>query len=70
MHSMGRIIPVGRASRYAELVAQGVIRPAVESGNPLEMRAFSVANWGSPDVTPSGVTPTDSSNGQAPETER
>jgi prevent-host-death family protein len=49
---MGRIVPVGRSSRYDELVASGVIRRPVASGSPLEMRAFSVANIGQPNVVP------------------
>jgi prevent-host-death family protein len=49
---LGRIVPVGRSSRYAELVASGVIRPPVASGSPLEMRAFSVASIGQPNAIP------------------
>ncbi len=49
---LGRIVPVGRSSRYDELVAAGVIGPPVASGSPLEMRAFSVANIGQPNAVP------------------
>ncbi len=49
---MGRIVPVGRSTRYEELVAAGVIRPAARSGSPLAMREFSVAAWGQPDAAP------------------
>jgi prevent-host-death family protein len=49
---LGRIVPVGRSSRYAELMASGVIRPPVASGSPLEMRAFSVAKIGQPNAIP------------------
>lgn len=49
---LGRIVPVGRTTKYAELVASGVIRPPVSSESPLEMRAFSIANIGKPDAVP------------------
>jgi prevent-host-death family protein len=54
---MGRIVPVSRPSRYAEMVASGVIRPPSSSGNPVEMRAASVANWGQPDAGPTADRP-------------
>jgi prevent-host-death family protein len=54
---MGRIVPVGRPSRYAELVAAGVIRPPSVPGSPLDMRATSLAQWGNPEAIPSGPNP-------------
>jgi prevent-host-death family protein len=51
---LGRIVPVGRPSRYAELVAAGVIRPPSAPGGPAEMRAASVALWGDPQAIPPG----------------
>jgi prevent-host-death family protein len=50
---MGRIVPIGRQSRYEELVTSGVIRPPVSSDSPLTMRAFSIANVGNPAAIPS-----------------
>jgi prevent-host-death family protein len=41
-----RLVPVGRESRYAELVAAGVIRPPTEYRDPDEIRSQSLANWG------------------------
>jgi prevent-host-death family protein len=49
---LGRIVPVGRSSKYAELVASGVIRTPISSESPLEMRAFSLANIGKLDAIP------------------
>jgi prevent-host-death family protein len=43
---MGRIVPVSRPSRYAELVAAGVIKPPSSTGSPIDMRAASLAGWG------------------------
>ena len=54
---MGRIVPIGRPSRYEELVASGVIRQPVSSGSPLAMRAFSIANIGRPEAIPPVPSP-------------
>jgi prevent-host-death family protein len=40
-----RMVPVGRTSRYDELVAAGVIRPPAEHRDPTAIRAQSLANW-------------------------
>ncbi len=40
-----RMIPVGRASRYEQLVAEGLIRPPVKHADPEEVRAMSLASW-------------------------
>jgi prevent-host-death family protein len=49
---LGRIVPVGRPSRYAELVAAGVVRLPSASGSPTEMREASLALWGNPQAIP------------------
>jgi prevent-host-death family protein len=54
---LGRIVPIGRPSRYAELVAAGVIRPPGAPGSPTDMRAASVAFWGDPQAIPPGPKP-------------
>ena len=54
---MGRIVPIGRSSRYEELVASGVIRLPVSLGSPLAMRAFSIANIGNREAVPPASSP-------------
>ena len=40
-----RIVPVDRPSRYAELVANGTIRPPLAPHDPDKIRAASIAGW-------------------------
>lgn len=40
-----RLVPVGKATRYAELVAEGVIRLPAEPRDPVSIRARSLAAW-------------------------
>ena len=40
-----RIVPVDRATRYAQLVADGVIRLPIEPKDPQDIRALSIAEW-------------------------
>jgi prevent-host-death family protein len=54
---MGRIVPIGRQSRYEELVLSGVIRPPVSTESPLSMRAFSITNVGKPEAIPPVKSP-------------
>ena len=41
-----RLVPVGRPARYAELVADGVIRLPEAPRDPAVIRAHSLATWG------------------------
>jgi prevent-host-death family protein len=41
-----RLVPVGRPTRYAELVAAGVIRLAEAPRDPAAIRAQSLGSWG------------------------
>lgn len=40
-----RIVPADRATRYAQLVADGVIRLPVSPQDPSVIRAHSLAEW-------------------------
>jgi prevent-host-death family protein len=40
-----RLVPVGRPTRYASLVAEGVIRLPVTPRDPAAIRAKSLAAW-------------------------
>jgi prevent-host-death family protein len=40
-----RIVPADRPTRYAQLVADGVIRLAAAPKDPLAIRALSLAEW-------------------------
>jgi prevent-host-death family protein len=40
-----RLVPVGQSTRYAELVAGGVIRLPETPRSPADVRARSIAGW-------------------------
>jgi prevent-host-death family protein len=40
-----RLVPVDHPTRYAELVAEGVIRVPLEPQEPVNIRAQSLASW-------------------------
>ena len=40
-----RLVPVGRPSQYAALVATGLIRTPIEHHDPFDLRAQSLAEW-------------------------
>jgi prevent-host-death family protein len=42
---LGRLVPVGRPTRYAQLIAAGLIKPPAGTHDPLEIRAHSLAHW-------------------------
>ena len=43
-----RIVPIGKSTKYAELVAQGVIRPPREPVSPSVIRAEALKGWKAP----------------------
>lgn len=49
-----RLVPVGRPTRYAELVADGVIRLPTTPRDPAAVRARSLATWRPSDGSTAG----------------